>query len=66
MHITLNGETYPLSDGATAQDLIKQLDLLDKRLAMEINQEIVPRSTFADHLLQADDQVEIVHAIGGG
>ncbi len=66
MHITLNGEPYQLADGATAQQLIEQLELVGKRLAMEVNQEIVPRSTFAEHPLQPNDQVEIVHAIGGG
>ncbi|MDH3353763.1 MAG: sulfur carrier protein ThiS [Chromatiales bacterium] len=66
MKITLNGEPHELADGATAQQLIEQLDLVDKRLAMEVNQEIVPRSTFAEHTLQPADDVEIVHAIGGG
>ncbi|NOR52353.1 MAG: sulfur carrier protein ThiS [Gammaproteobacteria bacterium] len=66
MNITLNGDPYELVDGSTAQRLIEQLDLVGKRLAMEINQEIVPRSTFEEHQLQANDHVEIVHAIGGG
>ena len=66
MNITLNGDPYQLVDGSTAQQLVEQLDLVGKRLAMEINQEIVPRSTFEAHQLQPDDHVEIVHAIGGG
>jgi len=66
MNITLNGEPHKLADGATAQQLIEELNLVGKRLAMEVNREIVPRSTFAEHLLQPDDHVEIVHAIGGG
>ena len=43
-----------------------QLGLGDKRLAMEVNCEIVPRTTYAAHPLQDGDEVEIVHAIGGG
>ena len=66
MKITLNGESHELADGATAQQLIEQLDLVGKRLAMEVNQEIVPRSTFTERILQPGDDVEIVHAIGGG
>ncbi len=66
MNIMLNGKHHELADGATAQHLVEQLDLVGRRLAMEINQEIVPRSTFAEHLIQPDDQIEIVHAIGGG
>ena len=66
MNITLNGEPHEISEGATAQNLIEQLDLVGKRLAMEVNQEIVPRSTFVEYQLQSNDNVEIVHAIGGG
>ncbi|MCW8825488.1 MAG: sulfur carrier protein ThiS [Gammaproteobacteria bacterium] len=66
MNIMLNGEPYEISEGATAQNLIEQLELVGKRLAMEVNQEIVPRSTFHEHQFQTDDHVEIVHAIGGG
>jgi len=66
MNITLNGDPFQLIDGATAQQLIEQLDLVGKRLAMEVNQEIVPRSTFEEHQLRPGDHVEIVHAIGGG
>jgi len=66
MEIQLNGEPYQISDGCTAAELIAQLDLSGKRLALEVNQEIVPRSLYADHRLHAGDCVELVHAIGGG
>ena len=66
MNIQLNGNTHELPDNSTAQDLVLQLGLGDKRLAMEVNREIVPRTTYAVHLLHDGDEVEIVHAIGGG
>jgi thiamine biosynthesis protein ThiS len=66
MKIRLNGEEREVPDNCTAQDLIALLDLADKRLAMEVNRDIVPRSQYAQHRLHADDQIEIVHAIGGG
>lgn len=66
MNIQLNGENHDIPDNSTAQDLIEQLGLTGKRLAMELNQEIVPRSTYAGTALQNGDQIEIVHAIGGG
>ncbi|MBD3669648.1 MAG: sulfur carrier protein ThiS [Gammaproteobacteria bacterium] len=66
MQITLNGESKEIPDGSSAQQLIDSLGLANKRLAMEVNQEIVPRSTFEQHRLQEGDSVEIVHAIGGG
>ena len=50
----------------TVVHLLLSLGLADKRLALEINQEIVPRSRFENHILYPDDKVEIVHAIGGG
>jgi len=66
MNIQLNGDTHELPDNSTAQDLVLQLGLGNKRLAMEVNREIVPRTTYAAHLLHDGDDVEIVHAIGGG
>jgi sulfur carrier protein len=66
MQISLNGESREIPDGCTAQQLIELLDLVGRRLAMEVNREIVPRSRFDAHQLQPGDEVEIVHAIGGG
>ncbi|MBE0462935.1 sulfur carrier protein ThiS [Halomonas sp. AOP43-A1-21] len=66
MHIQLNGEPYTLEAGLTAADLIDQLALTGRRVAVEINEEIVPRSQLATTRLAEDDQVEVVHAIGGG
>lgn len=66
MQITLNGTVKEIPEGYTAQQLVDSLELGDKRLAMEINREIAPRSSFETHVLHAGDQIEIVHAIGGG
>ena len=66
MKITLNGNSREVPDNLSASELILSLGLANRRLALEINREIVPRSTFESHILQPDDRVEIVHAIGGG
>lgn len=66
MKITVNGEPLEVKEGLTAAELIDQLELSGKRLALEVNLEIVPRSAFATHYLQEGDRIEIVHAIGGG
>lgn len=66
MVIQLNGEPYTLSGGATAATLVEALQLGEKRIAMEVNLEILPRSSYATHPLNEGDRVEIVHAIGGG
>lgn len=66
MQINLNGQACECDDGQTIQTLIEQEDLADKRIAVEVNLEIVPRSLFTSHVLHEGDRVEIVHAIGGG
>ncbi|MEN8214167.1 MAG: sulfur carrier protein ThiS [Pseudomonadota bacterium] len=66
MHIFLNGEQRTIDAGATVADLIVELKLADQRLAVEVNEELVPRSTFDDYHLKGGDHMEIVNAIGGG
>ncbi|WP_111498135.1 MULTISPECIES: sulfur carrier protein ThiS [Marinobacter] len=66
MLIQLNGESHDLADNATVATLIDELKLTGKRLAVEVNEDIVPRSLHGEHRLQAGDRVEVVHAIGGG
>jgi len=64
--IILNGKNKQLEHDTSISQLLEILDLSEKRLAVEINQSIVPRSDFADTILNEQDQVEIVQAIGGG
>jgi sulfur carrier protein len=66
MHIQLNGEPAELPKDSSLSDLLATLDLQNKRFAAEVNEELIPRSEHASHLLQAGDRVEIVQAIGGG
>ncbi|MDA7088831.1 sulfur carrier protein ThiS [Pseudomonas sp. SA3-5] len=66
MRIQLNGESFELADGATVADLIGRLDLTERRVAVELNLDIVPRSQHAATVLCDGDRVEVVHAIGGG
>jgi sulfur carrier protein len=66
MHIILNGDQREYPDSLSASQLLQDLGLTGKRLALEINREIVPRSTFDRHIIQPGDCIEIVHAIGGG
>jgi len=66
MHIQLNGERYELPDGQSVADLLQRLELTGRRLAVEVNREIVPRSQHAATTLVEGDQIEVVHAIGGG
>ncbi len=66
MEIIINGQTQIVPEGLTAAQLIEQMGLAGRRIAMEINLDIVPRSAYAAHALSAGDRVEIVHAVGGG
>ena len=66
MIISLNGEQKTVEPDLTLAQLIEQLGLTGKRLAAEINQEIIPRSAHSSHVLKDGDVIEIVHAIGGG
>ena len=65
MKLTVNGDTLTL-DGTTIADLVTQLNLAGRRLAVEVNRDIVPKSQHDDFTLNGGDVVEIVHAIGGG
>ncbi|HEX5360938.1 MAG TPA: sulfur carrier protein ThiS [Fluviicoccus sp.] len=66
MQILVNGAPQELAEGSTVLELLQQLELTGKRLAVEVNAEIVSRSRHAETRLQPGDKVEIVHAIGGG
>ena len=66
MKIVLNGREQDIANGATIADLLAVAGLHEKRIAIEVNREIVPRSAFAARVLAAGDRVEVVHAIGGG
>ena len=66
MRIQLNGELYELPDGETVAALLTRLELTERRVAVELNQDIVPRSQHTETALTEGDQVEVVHAIGGG
>ena len=66
MDILLNGETHQAQPGATLTQLLETLELAGRRIAVEINGEIIPRSQHGQYVLQTGDRIEIVHAIGGG
>ena len=66
MDIRLNGEPRSLDPGASIADLLRLEGLADRRVAVEVNGDIVPRGKHAAHALAEGDHVEVVHALGGG
>lgn len=63
--IILNGQPRQVS-AATVAELLREIGLDTRKVAVERNEEIVPRSTYAAAMLAPGDQFEIVHFIGGG
>jgi len=66
MQITVNGEIRDADEGLTVAALLGELALAGRRLAVEVNEDVIPRSQHPAHALREGDRVEIVHAIGGG
>jgi thiamine biosynthesis protein ThiS len=66
MRLILNGETRELERASTLAALVAQLGLDARKVAVERNLEIVPRSQYAAVSLDDGDRIEIVHFIGGG
>jgi len=67
MDILLNGEGRRIElTSISVADLLESEGLGQRRVAVEVNGEIIPRGRHATHALKAGDRVEIVHALGGG
>ena len=66
MQISLNGQRRTCGPALTITQLLDEAGYTGRRVAVEVNHEIVPRSQHENHSLRDGDQVEIVHAIGGG
>lgn len=66
MRIVVNGQEKTLPVPVTVAALLGELGMADKRVAVEVNREIVPRSRHGEYQLQDNDRVEVVFAIGGG
>ena len=64
--ITVNGENRRIPAGVTVAGLLAELGLDRRKVAVERNEEIVPRSTYDTVALAPGDAIEIVHFIGGG
>ena len=66
MQIMLNGDSSDVPDGLNVEGLLAHLEIPLRKVAVERNLEIVPKSRYADTVLQAEDRIETVHFIGGG
>ena len=64
--LTLNGIATDIDDAQTVADVVARLGLVEKRIAVERNGQIVPRSRYANTPVDRGDRLEIVGAVGGG
>jgi len=64
--VYINGAARPLADSCNIAALIAELGYTGKRIALERNGDIVPRSSYAETPLTEGDKLEIVVAVGGG
>lgn len=66
IELTINGENKNLEAAISLGELLDGLSVNRRQVAVEINQELVPRETHSDRILADGDQVEIVTLVGGG
>ncbi len=64
--IKVNGETLTIEQDLTVSDLVLQQQLVPERVAIEYNRFILSRSRWNETILKPEDQLEIVHFVGGG
>lgn len=67
-HLALfvNGRSHSLPEGCTVSGLVESLDLGERRFAVAVNRDVVPRSSYPSRRLEAGDRIEILEAVGGG
>jgi thiamine biosynthesis protein ThiS len=64
--IIVNGEAMVIEQNLTVKELVVQQQLIPERVAIEYNRLILARSRWSDTILKSEDQLEIVHFVGGG
>ena len=66
MNVVLNGEPRPLGDGTTVAELLRELDVPPRGVAVAVDAEVVPRGEWDVRMLADGAHVEVVHAVQGG
>jgi sulfur carrier protein len=64
--VRVNGEERELRAGSTVAELVRELGLAGRRVAVAVNRSVVPRAAFEARRLAAGDRIEILEAVGGG
>ena len=64
--ITINGETREIEEGLSVIELLEQLSIRSGRVVLELNRDVLSRDAYSKTILKQDDNLEIVHFVGGG
>jgi len=63
--VKINGELFD-KDGKTVAEMLTDMDISGQRVAVELNEEIVPKAKYGETVLKDGDKVEVVRFVGGG
>ena len=66
LHLTINGQSRKICSSANLAELLRELEIATPNCAVALNQQVVPRTQLDQTEIHDGDQVEIVHAVGGG
>lgn len=66
MEIILNGAAHQMNEGSTLSQLVEQLRLANQAIAIAVNRQVIQKAKWDSYCIQAQDQVDVVRAIGGG
>ena len=64
--VRVNGEPQLVPEDCSLQTLVELLGMADRKIAVAVNRQVVPRSRFATRSLSAGDRIEVLEAVGGG
>jgi len=66
MNIIVNGERFDFPNPLNVEELIDYLGFQNQRIALEVNETIIPKSNHRTYILSNNDKVEVINAVGGG
>lgn len=66
VNLLVNGEYVELPENTNIKDLIEHLGCQEQRIALEVNEAIIPKSSHEEFSLSNNDKIEIINAVGGG
>lgn len=66
MNVIVNGKEINIKEETTVNELLNQLEIKDKVMAVAINMEIVKKDNWSNHLIKEGDKIELLHFVGGG